>query len=370
MKKLLLGAFLTAFYISGSAQENLVVNPSFEILDDKVKEMGSITSAKGWSSATGVAADLFTPEAKIDEAKTPENLYGKEKPYDGNNYAGIKAFVDKDKEPRNYLTGTLTKTLEPGKKYCVKLQQSLSENSKYAISDVAAVFSEEQFEMGDMSYSILMKPHVTLDKPVIVTRQLYWDDLCNVYTADGTENFITIGVFATEKVIEDKKVKRPGDYRGRQESYAYYYIDAVEVRPLQEGEECNCEKEVFVDTPKIVKSTVSSNVSESEVHDQIEKVSVRFENEAFELDPNQEGIEEILKYINLDSGLRLMVTGYISKEEMKKGMNNPKIKNLAKLRAEAVKKYLVEQKVDEKRLTVAAGGDSEAAQVMFKVKTL
>ncbi|MGB0166666.1 MAG: OmpA family protein, partial [Luteibaculum sp.] len=301
-------------------------------------------------------ADLFTPESKSELASSPSNQYGKEKAYDGNNYAGIKAYVYKEKEPRNYITGTLSKKLEADKPYCVKFQQSLSEDSKYAIANLAAVLSSEEFEMGDMSYNILMEPSIQLKKPVVVTRQLYWEDVCNVYTAKGDEQFITLGTFVSEKQVEYSKVKRPSGFSGAQQSYAYYYIDNVEVTPFKEGDKCSCEKKVFVDEPKIIRATVESNVSEKEVNEEIESLVVHFGEKDARLDPNQTGVEEILKFIKLDSDLRLSIVGHISEAEMKMGMKDPRVKTLAIARAKAVQAYLIEQKVDKTKLSVEDAG--------------
>ncbi|TXC81706.1 OmpA family protein [Luteibaculum oceani] len=348
-----LSFFLLGFAISSFAQSpNLVVNGDFEELDQKIKDLGAISAAKGWAPGNGAPADLFSPESKIDEAKSPSNIYGKEKAYSGNNYAGIRAYSYKGKDPRTYITGKLEKSLEAGKRYCVTFYQSLSEDSKFAISNVAAVFSSEPFEMGEMSYNILMEPSVQLNTPSIITRQLYWDDVCNVYEAEGAENYITIGVFESEKNIDYKKIKRPGDFSGAQQNHAYYYIDGVEVKELEEGEKCDCEKQQFVDTPKIVRVTVESNVSKSDVAKEIESLVIGFPQGSFKLDPNQKGVEELLKYAKLDSDLKLKFVGHISEEEEKMGMKNPRIKTLAKGRAQAVVNYLAEQKLDKTRFVI------------------
>lgn len=352
--------------------QNLVKNGSFEELDGKIKELGNIQVAIGWTAANGAGADLFSPEAKMEEAKTPSNKYGKEKPYRGNNYAGIKAYSYKGKENRSYITGTLSSKLKEGEKYCVTFYQSLSEDSKYAIADVAGVFGAEPFEMGEMGYNILMDPSVALNKPAVVTRQLYWDDICNVYTANGDEAYFTIGNFVSDAQVEYKKMKRPSDFSGQQMNYAYYYIDNVEVRLLKEGEKCDCEKEVFVDTPKIVRSTVESNVSDEDVKKTIQQLRINFEEKSAKLDPNQEGIEEILKHLKLNSGLRLQIQGRISIEEVKAGIKDPRIKTLAEARAKAVQAYLVEQKIEKGRLTFLSLGSDRPlgtpADVDFNAK--
>ena len=76
---------------SAFAQENLVPNGSFEATEGKIKKIGAISSATGWSSPTAVQADLFIP-GKVMEINVPDNMYGKEDAKEGSNYAGIVAF--------------------------------------------------------------------------------------------------------------------------------------------------------------------------------------------------------------------------------------------------------------------------------------
>jgi hypothetical protein len=83
--------------------ENLVENGSFEATTGKIKKLGSIDMATGWSSPTGVRADLYIPADKIPEINTPTNFYGKEEPKDGSNYAGIFGYSYNDKMPRSYI---------------------------------------------------------------------------------------------------------------------------------------------------------------------------------------------------------------------------------------------------------------------------
>jgi len=72
--------------------ENLVPNGSFEATDGKVKKLGGIESATGWTSPTGARADLYTP-SKVPDINTPNNLYGKEEAKEGTNSAGIVGYV-------------------------------------------------------------------------------------------------------------------------------------------------------------------------------------------------------------------------------------------------------------------------------------
>ena len=119
---------MTSFAQQG---ENLIPNGSFEATDGKVKKLGGITSATGWTSPTGMRADLFTP-SKSPEINAPLNGYGKEDARDGSNYAGFTALSVGNKVPRSYVMVKLDAPMKKGMKYCVKFYVSLAEASKYS----------------------------------------------------------------------------------------------------------------------------------------------------------------------------------------------------------------------------------------------
>lgn len=50
---------LFAFNAIGQNQNNLVLNPSFEAIDGKLKKLTQINVAKDWNSPTALRADLF-----------------------------------------------------------------------------------------------------------------------------------------------------------------------------------------------------------------------------------------------------------------------------------------------------------------------
>jgi hypothetical protein len=86
--------------------KNLVKNGSFEGTTGKIKRLGAIASVKDWKSPTGQPADLFSKTVKGSDPMAPtapQNQYGKEEPYEGNNYVGFVGFAFGDKQPRSYI---------------------------------------------------------------------------------------------------------------------------------------------------------------------------------------------------------------------------------------------------------------------------
>ena len=86
----ILFCFLSVFSF-GQDQNNLVPNSSFESLDGKLKKLKQLNAAKDWNSPTALSADLFSTK-KEGAIGAPVNIYGKEHPRDGDNYAGIVAY--------------------------------------------------------------------------------------------------------------------------------------------------------------------------------------------------------------------------------------------------------------------------------------
>lgn len=335
-------------------EKNLVANGSFEELDGKIKQGGVVEVAEGWKSTTGVKADLFSPDAKTDEYKAPSNKYGREKAMDGDNYAGIVAYAYKGKSTRSYITGTVTEALEAGKQYCVKMNFSLSDLSKFAINNLSAVIHDKDFKMEDVQENILMDFDIRHSRNKLVNMRLYWQTICGIYTAEGGEKFITIGNFGTDSETESKKLKKPiaEEFKlARQIDVAYYFVDNISIVALEDAVDCDCEVEEFVDTPEVVKTVVSNNMSKDEMMGKISSQVVNFEqNRAGLTDEGKAALDKVIEYLKLDQDIYLNIVGNISAQEQKSARKTPAIGQVGFKRADVCYKYLIEQGIDKKRL--------------------
>jgi hypothetical protein len=225
--------------------ENLVPNGSFESVGKKPKRLGKIESATGWVSPTGVRADLFI-ETKIAEIGVPDNAYGQEDAKEGENYIGLVGFSYGDKMPRSYVMTKMQSPMKKGLKYCVKMYISLAESSKYAANNVGAIFSKKQFGT-ESKVSIIEEAsmlHVENDYETMSARY-GWTEICGVYTSTGGEKYVTLGNFYSNEETRSERMKKDAktkDIKVAQIIAAYYYIDDVSVRLLDEekGEKCDC----------------------------------------------------------------------------------------------------------------------------------
>jgi OmpA-OmpF porin, OOP family len=341
--------------------ENLVQNGSFESTDGKVKKLGSIESALGWSSPTGARADLFTPSTKIPDINVPDNIMGKENAKEGQNYAGIHAFSFGDKVPRTYLTSKLTTPLKKGMRYCVKFNISLAETSKYSSNQVGVNFSSKPYST-DSKISIIENTHVLQAENKIFNAMYNWDQVCGVFEAEGGEKYITIGNFTSNEDTKSEKNRKPADLKGSQVISAYYYIDNIEVILLGEGDVCDCiaggsDDEVFSATIYQKSFRVDENMTSKDI---IELQELYFAFGKKKL--SQAGMEslELVKDLMLKNpAYKIEITGHNNEKEDKVAEENDYYLNMDEQRIQIVVDYLQQNGIEEPRIITVAKDSTE-----------
>ena len=360
-----------------SAQDNLVVNPSFEDIDGKLKKIGQINVAKNWISPTALRADLFSSD-KEGAIGVPVNDFGKEFAKDGKNYAGVVAYSYNNNKPRTYIQSQLDEPLISGVDYCIKFSLSLSDLSKYAIDKIGIhvgsdavsldrkgdiIFSERS---GDFSNVI-----IGLGNKVYSNRY-NWETVCGVFKSEGKEKFITIGNFYNGKDTKAEKLKKLPNFSGIQFPLAYYYIDNVEVKQIKEDTDCDCFNNVKTKESIVYQSSFVDNTNSLTIEEKLNRSSIYFDVENDKLEDSfLEIIENLVKVLNENENVKLQITGHIDqseKEAIKSDPENDKLINLGQYRANKVKDYLVENGIDSGRLTASdIGTDNPASKGMSKL---
>ncbi len=238
MKTILFIALMLMFNNILFSQTNLVPNSNFQEVTKKVKEEGMINMATPWVSPTLAPADLYVSDTKSSLIGVPENAYGEEKPMEGDNYAGFLAYSYKNKEPRSYLQVKLTEPLKEGVEYCVTINVSLADLSKYACNHLGVFLSKNAVSANNTDI-MLFEPQIVSRKLTVYEKQFYWVPICSTYKAEGDEEYITIGNFTPDEKLTLTKVKRPRGFTSPQTYDAYYYIDNVSV--IESNEKCDCD---------------------------------------------------------------------------------------------------------------------------------
>jgi outer membrane protein OmpA-like peptidoglycan-associated protein len=339
--------------------ENLIDNGGFETVEGKLKSLGCIDLAVGWMSPTGVRADIYSP-CKIPEINVPENIYGKEDPKEGTNYAGIVGFSFGDAIPRSYLMAKLNMPLKKGMKYCVKFSVSLAEVSKYASNQIGVNFSSKQFGT-DSKTAIIEKTHVLDSKNKIFSAMYNWEQVCGVYYAEGGEKFITIGNFTSNENTKNEKIKKDPNMKKAQITAAYYYIDDVVVSLISEDATCDCEiaPEDVAYSTTIYQKVINVN-DKMPAKEQIEKQIAYFAFGKNKLTPEAiVSLDLIANLMKANPAIKLDIAGHSDEMEEKVGAEKPVFSDMSNKRINEIMKYLMAKGIQESRLISTPTGSSE-----------
>lgn len=349
---------LTAISSFGQQGENLVPNGSFEATDGKVKKLGGIESATGWTSPTGVRADLYTP-SKVPEINVPDNLYGKEEAKEGSNYVGIVGFSYGNKVPRSYIMVKLDAPLKKGLRYCVKFNVSLAESSKYASNQIGVNFAKNPFATDEKTIikdeSHILHANNDTEK---LNQTFNWEQVCGTFEAKGGEKYLTIGNFNSDDQTKYETNKKPKDMKIDQIIAAYYYIDDVSVILINEGEKCDClvEEDANEYSTTIYQKTIILNDKMTPTQ-KIEAQQTYFAFGKSNLAPvGKESLDQIVEWLKANPGLKLEILGHSDPEEDKVGIEKTQYADMASKRVNAVVLYLTEKGIDESRLIPSPQG--------------
>jgi hypothetical protein len=208
-------------------QVNLVPNPSFEIHDTCPISASQISYVNPWFAPTLGSPDYFDTCSNISSgASVPQNIFGYQYALDGGGYVGIESYDSSGTGiNREYVAVKLNSTLQLNIKYYVSFYVSLSDSSREAIDQMGCFFSNDTIKRQDVLPFNLV-PHVSNPNFNYLSSKQNWIKISGTYTAQGNENFITIGNFRDS--LNTHLVYAPGgwpNYSGSR--IAYYYIDYV-----------------------------------------------------------------------------------------------------------------------------------------------
>lgn len=349
---------ITSFAQQG---ENLVPNGGFEATDGKVKKLGGITSATGWTSPTGMRADLFTP-SKSPEINAPLNGYGKEDAREGSNYAGFTALSPGNKIPRSYVMVKLDAPMKKGMKYCVKFYVSLAEASKYSSNQIGANFSKKEFATDEKT---IIKDVAHVLRPdndtKTIDQQFSWEEICGTYIAEGGEKYMTIGNFYAEDRTRKETSKKSKDLKVDQLIAAYYYLDEVSVNLINDGLKCDCliEEDLNEFSGTIYQKAIVLN-DKMTVTQKIEAQQMFFAFGKANLTPvGEETLKLVLEEMKASPALKLEIMGHSDKQEDSVAVEKPAYADMASKRVNLIYNYLTDNGIDASRLISSALGSEE-----------
>lgn len=220
---------LTLFVFTVSAQPNLVLNPGFENFNQCPVNQNDYAAMQSWYSVLTTSADFYNACSNYPDAGVPQNFLGNQTAHQGNGYAGVVLYLNNPQmEYREYVGAKLTQPLVAGKKYCVTFYVAAADSAGLQTNTIAAYIGDSINSA--TPFGITALPYT----PQIQTTQYIennagWQLVEGEYTAQGGEQYITIGSFTGDaNTTFGPNGLEPNPF-GPNQTYmmSYVYIDNV-----------------------------------------------------------------------------------------------------------------------------------------------
>jgi gliding motility-associated-like protein len=222
-----------------NAQVNLVLNPSFEVLDSCPSFLNEANNAKYWDWVNPLPPSHTIPDCKgelfnicgffANGCSEPLNNMGYQKPRTGNSYIGLTTMYSMPpvtNNKRDYLKGQLKNTLQAGKNYCLKFYYSGGDNMIYATNRFGAYVDNGTVSTYNCCKDMPVTPQAQNNPAVFMTDTMNWVKIQGSFTAFGNENTITLGNFVDSATIQFQL------FNSAKFQAADYYIDDVSLLPI------------------------------------------------------------------------------------------------------------------------------------------
>jgi outer membrane protein OmpA-like peptidoglycan-associated protein len=308
-----------------SKNQNLIPNPSFEATNAAITrldmEMQNFGIIRDWKASIN-SPDAYHP--RLDDIrfihKSPNFLkqFGAQEPRTGEGKVGMYIAGGPYKEG---VTAKLKQPLSKGKYYYFHMYVSLGEGiSNSCTSSIGSYFTARRPKITTTSKFPL---HIESSKMICNTKE--WTKVCGVYRAKGTEKYISLGYFSDSP--KGKSVKGGGF------DTAYYFVDDVllmemrDTKSLTSGQVCDMALEF---------SPVEFLVGESEAYKEIQKI-----------------LDSYIQYVTIFKVNSVKIIGHA--DDAGSSFEN---EIMSAMRASNVKKYFVEQGIDESLIEIVAVGDT------------
>jgi OmpA-OmpF porin, OOP family len=335
--------FLSAFALSA---QNLIPNPGFE---EKAYCPSSFNEHQlkvvtGWSQVNEGTPDYFHSCSK--KVGVPSNIFGNQSAHGGEAYCGMAIYSPGQRNYREYLVSKLDRPLNAGEMVCIELYVSSADDCKYVVDGFGAVLSKEKLKQ-DRSLLIPHEPAIQNPRLHMLDEADGWVLLGDVYTAQGGEEYLTIGNFKADKnlkVIRRTRIENP-DANGK---WAYLYIDDVSVKPVRSKSECSCENEYLA-------SIVVDPPLELYEYDDIKLDAVLFDFDEDVLTSDaRKQLDEIYTLMKKNRSMFMEIDGHTD------AIGNDRYNlGLSDRRAERVISYLVNKGIERDRFSKSSFGSEQ-----------
>lgn len=343
----------------------MIINGSFEEANtEKLKKLGKLALANGWTTATEEKVDLFSKFASYPEVGAPKNSLGTSNPKDGNNYVGIATHRVASKDGRGYITSSLDGYLEKDKKYCLRYSISLADAARYATNNLGFHFSKKPIYEEDKEFLIKDETIYPQNNKVMKNADS-WEDVCVWFNAEGYEKYVTIGNFSSTTRTVAEKVSKPKGFEGTQIQAGYYFLDDISLVQIDRPSECTCKDNSEPEGPRIIFSKTAALNDKASAADKVKASTVYFYSNEDELvSATTKELDKLVTLMESNANLKLIISGHMDSKEVDKGNQYDTFKDLSASRAEAIKQYMVDKGVSSSRLRTESHKADEPATQM------
>lgn len=237
------------FPLSNAQSQNLMTNGGFEEFIDCPKNYTTLHRKElitGWHIPTSGTSDYFNRCDHSKVVSVPYNSMGVLEAFEGDGYAGVILSGDPStgsdsRNYREYVQNELEYPLDSGITYCFKMFYAVSTFSRYSVNRLGVYFSKKRFYVDTKVLNF--NPQLSIDSITPTIKKDKWYEFCATYTAQGGEQFITIGNFKKDNETLIKQFySNPDDIKknriGGNIKYAYYYLDNTSLTKVDHPSYC------------------------------------------------------------------------------------------------------------------------------------
>jgi outer membrane protein OmpA-like peptidoglycan-associated protein len=350
----------TTHFESPVDRGNMLENGDLENYTGKLNKNGRFYLVDSWDVLSTTRADYFEEDNELAMIGIPDNVYGSQKAFNGEHYAGINAFSFDPKNNRSYIYTALKSPLQKGQLYCVKYYVNLADRSRFAIANLGAYFSDSKFK-DDEDGNVFFEAQIMNDNQKILKNIHQWEVVCNVLTATGKEEYFVIGNFDTDQNTVKEEVIAPIDMEGTQVQMAYYYIDYISVSPVARFSDCNCSarKERGPDIVYSKAETVDETAADEEI---IKGSTIYFGFLKKDMNSSAKSdLDRLVSIMEDNENYRVKITGHVDSEEAADLGDDEAAKDFSRDRAYAALDYISDNGINKSRFDVYGYGKTYPA---------
>ena len=217
----------------GSAQNNLVLNGSFEDVNgcpwvNNTINEGYVFNVSNPANYTPDYLNICYNLLGYPSSGIPSNSRGYQMPRTGDAYVGIDLW-EINTPARDYIQLKFADTLKQGHRYAFTCYLSMANKFRYAIANFGAYFSVDAVSMPAIDV-LPFVPQIENADSNMLTDTLNWMPITGTYLANGGEQYVLLGNFKPVAEGYDTAYQYYGS--SSHANAAYYYIDDVSLIDL------------------------------------------------------------------------------------------------------------------------------------------